>query len=110
MEAERRGSHSPQAPPRVSLVQFYLNSPADFKELKYDIQNDRIFDKKDLPGIQSYTDTEEMQESEAACLADPGVKREIELLDLPEDAVVCVEPWTYGTDGMNDMSKRIIMV
>ena len=45
--------------------------------------------------------------TEKACLTDPRVQEEIRLMDLPEDAVVCIEPWTYGTDGMNDMSKRI---
>ncbi len=110
LDAERRGEQLPQAPPRVSLVQFYLDSSAHFKELKYDVYSGRIFAEKDLSGTQSYTDTVEMQETEDACLADPQVQEEIKSLDLPEDAVVCVEPWTYGTDGMNDMSKRIIMV
>ena len=79
-------------------------------EVKYDVHSGRIFAQKDLSGIQSYTDPVEMGKIEAACLADPRVQEEIKSLDLPEDAVVCVEPWTYGTDGMNDMSKRIIMV
>lgn len=30
-------------------------------------------------------------------------------MHLPEEAVVCVEPWAYGTDGMHDMAKRIVM-
>lgn len=50
-----------------------------------------------------------MQGSEAACLADPRVQKEIRALHLPEEAVVCVEPWAYGTDGMHDMTKRIVM-
>ena len=51
-----------------------------------------------------------MQGSEAACLADPRVQEEIRALHLPEEAFVCVEPWAYGTDGMHDMTKRIVMV
>ena len=51
-----------------------------------------------------------MTETEKACLTDPRVQEEIRLMDLPEDAVVCIESWTYGTDGMNDMSKKITMV
>ncbi|KKA17738.1 Amine oxidase [Rasamsonia emersonii CBS 393.64] len=31
------------------------------------------------------------------------------MLKLPENATVCIESWTYGTDGMNDMAERIIM-
>ena len=51
-----------------------------------------------------------MQGSEAACLADPRVQEEIRALHLPEEAVVCVEPWVYGTDGMHDTTKWIVMV
>jgi primary-amine oxidase len=37
------------------------------------------------------------------------VKAEIEALDLPDEAVVCVEIWSYATDGMRDMSNRIVL-
>ena len=45
-----------------------------------------------------------------ACLEDARVQEEIAALKLPEGATVVVEPWTYGTDGMNDMSKLVTMV
>jgi primary-amine oxidase len=51
-----------------------------------------------------------MQESELACLNDERVKKEIAAMELPNDAVVCVEPWTYSPDGTADMSLRRIMV
>lgn len=51
-----------------------------------------------------------MQKAEIACLANPHVQEEIKALDLPENGVVCVEAWTYGTDGIEDMAQRIIMV
>jgi primary-amine oxidase len=51
-----------------------------------------------------------MQKSEIACLAHPKVRAEIKALDLPEDAVVCVESWTYAPDGIENMAQRIIMV
>ncbi|KAL1985482.1 hypothetical protein VTN96DRAFT_7812 [Rasamsonia emersonii] len=50
-----------------------------------------------------------MQAAEQACLAAPEVKEAISMLKLPENATVCIESWTYGTDGMNDMAERIIM-
>ncbi|GIJ83684.1 hypothetical protein Asppvi_002514 [Aspergillus pseudoviridinutans] len=50
-----------------------------------------------------------MQAAENACIASAEVQEAIRLLELPEEAVVCIEPWTYGTEGMNDMSERIIM-
>jgi len=45
-----------------------------------------------------------------ACLEDPRVKEALVALKLPDGATVVVEPWTYGTDGMNDMSKLVTMV
>lgn len=51
-----------------------------------------------------------MQGSEAPCLADPRVQEEIRALNLPEEVVVCVEPWAYETDRMHDMTKRIVMI
>ena len=94
----------------MALVQFYLETSARFQEARLDLGDGGIFGQKDLAGKQSYTESIEMQESERACLANPTVQAEIKSLELPEGAVVCVEPWSYGTDGMNDMSDRIIMV
>lgn len=94
----------------MALVQFYLATASQFREARLDLATHETFGEKDLAGKQSYTDAVEMQESEKACLADARVQEQINSLDLPEDAVVCIEPWTYGTDGMNDMSNRIIMV
>ena len=51
-----------------------------------------------------------MQKSEITCLSNPRVKKEIAALELPENAVVCGESWTYAPDGMEDMTQRIIMV
>ncbi|KAF4629747.1 hypothetical protein G7Y89_g8397 [Cudoniella acicularis] len=50
-----------------------------------------------------------MQKSEMVCLENPRVKAEIEALDLLEEAVVCVESWTYVPDGIEDMTQRIVM-
>ena len=69
-----------------------------------------MISKENLVGRHSYTDAVEMQESEIACLADERVQAEIQAMDLPDGAVVCIEPWTYAPDGMEDMTKRWIMV
>lgn len=49
-----------------------------------------------------------MQSSEAACLADPRAQEEIRALHIPEEAVVCVEPWAYETDGTHNMTKWLV--
>lgn len=97
-------------PPRTALVQYYLDGPDQFCEVNVDLETGRISNYKELVGKQSYTDAVEMQESETACLADERVQKELKSLDLPGGSVVCIEPWTYGTDGMHDMNRRIIMV
>ncbi len=110
LEAERLGKTLPPPPPRTAIVQFYLDSSAKFWQVRVNLETDEVSSKIDLAGKQSYTDAEEMQRSEKACLADSEVQKVIKAMELPNDAVVCIEPWTYGTDGMNDMRKRIIMV
>lgn len=69
-----------------------------------------MISKKNLVGRHSYTDAVEMQGTETACLSDPRVQAEIKAMKLPENAVVYIEPWTYAPDGMEDMTKRRIMV
>ena len=51
-----------------------------------------------------------MEQVAEACLADKRVQEEIGKLQLPDRATVVVEPWAYGTDGLNDMSRRLSQV
>lgn len=108
--AERSGRTDMPVPMRCALVQFYRGTPADFREAQVDLGTGEITGQKQLTGKHSYVDSTEMQAAEDACLAAPEVQEAIRMLELPEGAVVCVEAWTYGTDGMNDMAERIIMV
>jgi primary-amine oxidase len=110
LEAERSGKRDVSAPKRSAFVQFYKNTTADFREVHLELGTGNITKEKDLAGRHSYVDTDEMQAAEDACIASAEVQEAIRLLELPEEAAVCIEPWTYGTDGMNDMSERIIMV
>jgi len=110
LEAENSSKPLPHPPARVALVQWYLDTIASFWEGRVDLESKKVMEKENLVGKHSYTDGVEMQESELACLADPRVQAEIKAMELPENAVVCVEPWTYGTDGANDMALRRIMV
>ncbi|RDW60683.1 amine oxidase-2 [Coleophoma cylindrospora] len=96
-------------PPRVAFVQYYMDHAKHFHQVEINLKTHEIFGKKALVGKHSYTDAVEMQKSEKACLAHPRVQAEINALDLPEEAVVCVESWTYAPDGIEDMKQRIIM-
>ncbi|KAK2738960.1 hypothetical protein FQN57_006754 [Myotisia sp. PD_48] len=108
LEAER-SSKSATRPPRVAMVQFYLEDSSDFREIRVDLSNGKFVEETKLTGKHSYVDTPLQDLCEEACLKHPEVQKAIQALKLPEGAVVCIEPWTYGTDGMNDMSKRILV-
>lgn len=109
LEAERTDQPRPKVP-RKAFCQYYLDDRQQFHQLEINIATKELSDREALPGKHSYTDAEEGIKSEAACLADPQVQAAIKQLDLPENAVIVVEPWTYAPDGIEDMSQRIIMV
>ncbi|EEH39876.2 amine oxidase [Paracoccidioides lutzii Pb01] len=113
LEAERSSS-TPEVsaalpPKRTALVQFYLGDSLDFREIRVDLTSGERLDESKLTGKRSYIDGTLMNACEEECLADKGVQDAINQLELPENAAVVVEAWTYGTDGMRDMSKRLVM-
>lgn len=111
LAAERAGRETDvPIPARCAMVQFYHDTPSDFREVWIEVGTGKITHEKLLKGKHSYVDSTEMQAAEESCLASNEVQEAICMLQLPEAAVVCVEPWTYGTDGMNDMAERVIMV
>jgi primary-amine oxidase len=111
LEAEKANAvPSGNRPMRVALIHFYLDKPVDLREVKVHLARKTLASPRLLAGSQSYTDAEEMKRSEKACLADPKIQQALKDMDLPEGAEVVIEPWTYSPDGMNDMSRRIIMV
>ena len=100
-------------PPRVARVQVVIRDEHKsnlLKELLVDIDENKVISQQSLPGKHSHIETEYMQEVEKVCMTDPRVREGIKKLNLPSEAIVCVEPWTYATDGTNDMSERITMV
>ncbi|KAH8692697.1 copper amine oxidase [Talaromyces proteolyticus] len=108
LEAEHQGIID-QPPPRCARVQFYQDVAAQFYEALVELETAKILRQEHLPGRHSYVDSTEMEAAERACLNAAEVQDVIRKLGLPEGATVCIEPWTYGTDGMNDMAERIIM-
>ncbi|OQV04226.1 Copper amine oxidase, enzyme domain-containing protein isoform 2 [Cladophialophora immunda] len=99
-------------PARLATVQVFLGQPRDsahFYELKVNVDTGEVVDKEQLLGRHPHVDANDMQKTEAACLGDSRVQAAIKEMQLPEGAVVKIEPWTYATDGMNDMSLKITM-
>ncbi|KGM92697.1 uncharacterized protein PADG_11154 [Paracoccidioides brasiliensis Pb18] len=81
-----------------------------FREVRVDLASGERLDESKLIGKRLYIDGTLINACEKACLADRGEQDVINRLELPENAAVVVEAWTYGTDRMRDMSKRLVMV
>jgi primary-amine oxidase len=110
LEAERLGEHLPSPPSRIAKVQFYHEHLTQFRKVRVDLIDKKLFNLEHLDGKHAYVDAGEMKKCEKACLEDLRVLAAIEALKLPDNAVVVVDPWTYSPDGMNDMSRRCVMV
>lgn len=114
LDRESRGQVQHTRPARCAQVQVVVQSdnkdPNQLFELLVDLDKSIVSSKQQLQGKHSYIDSDYMRQVEAACMADDRVKAEVRSLNLPVNATVCVEPWAYATDGMNDMSERTTMV
>ena len=113
LDAEHAGSPPLTRPARLATVQVFLGAKRDsehFYVLIIDISNGEIVQKEQLLGRHPHVDGNNMVTIEKACLEDSRVQAAIKGMQLPENAVVKIEPWTYATDGTNDMSQKITMV
>lgn len=114
LDAEHRGEQPlPKKPARLAKVHVFLGAKRDsehFYELKVDVETGEIVYKEQLLGRHPHVDGNDMVKTEKACLEDPRVQAAIKDMQLPEGAVVKIEPWTYATDGTNDMAQKITMV
>ena len=112
LEREHRGLDTSERPTRVARVQVLLpkRDGHQLQELLVDLDQSAVVQRSHLGGKHSYIDSAYMQAVEEACRADQRIQAEIQTLGLPVGATVVIEPWAYGTDGMNDVSERITMV
>ncbi|KAK6381556.1 hypothetical protein LTS17_004614 [Exophiala oligosperma] len=111
LEAEHGGRLQGLILPRLAMVQAFLG-PRDSNHyylLKVDVTTGDVAQQKQLVGCHPHVDATDMQKAERECLNDPRVQAAIKDMKLPAGAEVKIEPWTYATDGMNDMSEKITM-
>ncbi|KXJ85675.1 copper amine oxidase [Microdochium bolleyi] len=78
-------------------------------ELHVDLASETVVTSEHLPGRHSFIDPLYMRQAEKACAQDARVLAEIARLEMPAGSTVVIEPWAYGTDGMNDMAERTTM-
>lgn len=95
---------------RVQVVTQYKQKSNQLIELIINLQHGDIVKQQHLVGKHPYVDSDYMKQVEKACLADSKVKMELKTLQIPTGASIVAEPWTYATDGLNDMSERFTMV
>lgn len=122
---------TPQEPPKAEAIA-YLETPTEalrasrtarvqiivsgddktnaLEELIVDLDKSAITKRIPLKGRHPYIDAQYMQAVEKACFAHQQGQDEINKLDLPPGSTVCVEPWAYATDGMNNMTQLVSMV
>ncbi|KAK2593087.1 hypothetical protein QQS21_009217 [Conoideocrella luteorostrata] len=94
---------------RIQVIVPETDKTTALQELLVDLDKGSVIKRIPLKGKHSYIDAGYMQAVEQVCLADQRVQDEIEKMALPTGSTVCVEPWAYATDGMNDMTERVSM-
>ena len=93
------------------MVWYYRDDdPYKFHDARLDLDSERVLQDTALPDRHCFVDTDEMHKAEQSVLSNPKIQDAVKPMDLPEDATVVVEPWSYSPDGLNDMSRRFIMV
>ncbi|CAK1367288.1 unnamed protein product [Cercospora beticola] len=101
-EAESQGSHLPTID-RRAFVTYYLRMTNKFHEAVANLSTQTIeFNARLGPNMHAPGDGEEILALERIALEDEGVQAELAKLQLPEGAKIVVDPWIYGSDGVDD--------
>ncbi|KAJ2899929.1 putative copper amine oxidase 1 protein [Zalerion maritima] len=102
LEAERVGK-LPGHIDRRSFVVYYIKNTEKLHEAVVNLTQGRVEGNVRLgPNLHPNSDGEEILLVERACLEDLRVQAEIAKLELPDDAVIVLDPWIYGSDGVDD--------
>ncbi|KAI4134427.1 MAG: hypothetical protein LQ347_001528 [Umbilicaria vellea] len=106
LEAEHHGRRVPKID-RKAFVCYYIRNTDKFHEAVINLTHSEVENHVRLgPNIHSPGDGPEILLVEKIALADKGVQAEIAKLQLPEGTVVIIDPWIYGSDGIDD-DKRM---
>ncbi|RMZ88308.1 hypothetical protein DV736_g4465, partial [Chaetothyriales sp. CBS 134916] len=102
LDAEHSGGRLPFIP-RKALSSYYIRNTDRFHEAIVNLSEGKIESNVRLgANVHGSGDYEEIVELEKQALEHEAVKAEIAKLKLPEGAVVCADPWIYGSDGVDD--------
>ncbi|KAF1816027.1 hypothetical protein P152DRAFT_408554 [Eremomyces bilateralis CBS 781.70] len=102
LAAERSGDPTPSLP-RHAFVNYYIRNTNRLHEAIVELSSASVVQNKLLPkNYHAPADSEELIDLEKIALADPSVQAAIAKLQLPEGTVVVLDPWIYGSDGVDD--------
>ena len=106
LEAEHGGRPRPFIS-RIAYVLYVTLNTSKTWEALVDLSTRKLIGNVQIPhDCHAAADAQELFEIEKIALVAPEVKKELERLKLPANAVVACDPWTYGSDGDDDMTRK----
>jgi len=102
LEAEHNGFAVPSID-RKAMISYYIRKTNKFHEAIVNISSQSVENNVRLgANMHAPGDGDEIMTLERVCLEDEGVQAELAKLKLPEGSVVVIDPWIYGSDGVDD--------
>ncbi|EKG22565.1 Copper amine oxidase [Macrophomina phaseolina MS6] len=102
LDAEHSGAPLPSIP-RKAFINYYIRNTNKYHEAIIDLTAGRVERNVRLgANVHANGDGDEIVTIEKVALEDPAVQAEIAKLQLPKGTVVVIDPWIYGSDGVND--------
>jgi len=106
LDAEHRGSPPPRVPRTAYVLYVLLNTNKAFEAI-IDFGTRKLVSNAEILGeCHAAADPTELSEIEEIALKSPEIQKELERLKLPKEAVVACDPWTYGSDGDDDQTRK----
>ncbi|KAF2457389.1 copper amine oxidase [Lineolata rhizophorae] len=101
--------HAQQSLPKIdrrAWVNYYIRNTSKFHEAIINLSRQTI-ERHVRLGLNQHGngDAEEIVAVEQAALKDESVLAEVAKLKIPEGSVLVIDPWIYGSDGVNDDNR-----
>ncbi|QIW96541.1 hypothetical protein AMS68_002059 [Peltaster fructicola] len=105
VEAEVNNQDLPSIDRKV-FVTYYICNTDKYHEAVVNLSTQIVeYNRRLGPNLHAPGDGSEILAIEAAVASDEGVQAELKKLQLPDGTAVVVDPWIYGSDGVNDDAR-----
>jgi primary-amine oxidase len=106
LDAEHKGSALPIVPRTAYILYVMVNTNKAFEAI-VDFGSGKLVSNSQIPeDCLPAADPSEFSEIEKIVSSSPEVKRELERLNIPAGSIVACDPWTYGSDGDDDFTRK----